>query len=164
MASIDLEYIAAGGNRHPAAADWNGSLFAFGAGKNIAVWIDEGERLRGIKSLLSGHTDAVNAVKIYRQSNSESPIIISGSSDKTVRIWVQDSQSTSGFREAVCLTEHQGSVNTIAVLPGLDTFVTGAADATLKIWKLNIDDAATIQDDQQSSSSSASKVGSEFSQ
>lgn len=34
------EYIAAGGNRHPAAADWDRQtgLLAFGADRNIALW------------------------------------------------------------------------------------------------------------------------------
>lgn len=40
------EYIAAGANRHPSAADWYGGpdgeggngLLAFGSGRNIAVW------------------------------------------------------------------------------------------------------------------------------
>lgn len=31
-------YIAAGANRHPAAADWVAGALAFGSGWNIAVW------------------------------------------------------------------------------------------------------------------------------
>lgn len=37
------EYIAAGGNRHPAAADWCGDVLAFGSGRNVALW---GRRVR----------------------------------------------------------------------------------------------------------------------
>lgn len=34
------EYIAVGGNRHPAAADWEtiSGLVAFGADCNVAIW------------------------------------------------------------------------------------------------------------------------------
>jgi len=34
------EYIAAGGNRHPAAADWDREtgLLAYGTDRNIALW------------------------------------------------------------------------------------------------------------------------------
>ena len=40
MTIFKTEYIAAGGNRHPAAADWNAStgLVAYGTGRNIALW------------------------------------------------------------------------------------------------------------------------------
>jgi elongator complex protein 2 len=40
------EYIAAGANRHPSAADWTSTenghgLLAFGSGRNIAFWRPE---------------------------------------------------------------------------------------------------------------------------
>jgi len=38
---IESNFIAAGGNRHPAAADWDSGgsgLLAFGAGDNVALW------------------------------------------------------------------------------------------------------------------------------
>lgn len=40
MVVVCTEYIAAGGNRHPAAADWDpfSDLIAFGADRNIAIW------------------------------------------------------------------------------------------------------------------------------
>lgn len=40
MTVFKSEYIAAGGNRHPAAADWDAStgLLAYGAERNIALW------------------------------------------------------------------------------------------------------------------------------
>jgi elongator complex protein 2 len=40
MASITTEYISVGGNRHPAAADWDVQLgvLAFGADNNVALW------------------------------------------------------------------------------------------------------------------------------
>ena len=40
MTIFKLDYIAAGGNRHPAAADWDADtgLVAYGTGRNIALW------------------------------------------------------------------------------------------------------------------------------
>ena len=42
MAPIKAEssYLAAGANRHPAAADWDvlSGLLAFGADRNVAIW------------------------------------------------------------------------------------------------------------------------------
>lgn len=40
MASVATEYISVGGNRHPAAADWDveSGVLAFGADNNVALW------------------------------------------------------------------------------------------------------------------------------
>ena len=40
MVDWKTEYLAAGGNRHPSAADWDlaSGLLAFGADRNIAIW------------------------------------------------------------------------------------------------------------------------------
>lgn len=40
MINTKTEYIAAGGNRHPAAADWDSTtgLLAYGSDRNVAVW------------------------------------------------------------------------------------------------------------------------------
>ena len=40
MVEVSTDYIAVGGNRHPAAADWDAvtGLLAFGADRNVALW------------------------------------------------------------------------------------------------------------------------------
>lgn len=40
MAGFQADYIAAGGNRHPSAADWDAvsGLLAYGTDRNIALW------------------------------------------------------------------------------------------------------------------------------
>jgi elongator complex protein 2 len=66
-------------------------------------------------------------------------LILSGSVDKTVRIWQPVSTKNQGYKEAAVLSEHEASVNCIDVLSGSDIFVTGSADATVKIWRTTID-------------------------
>lgn len=143
MPSVNLAFTAAGGNRHPAAADWNDDLLAFGSGKNIAVYSPKNKHSSGIRSLLSGHTGDVNAIRILRLPTSKHRLIISGSADHTIRIWKRIGSSLSSYKEIACLSEHQASVNTIAVLPGCGSFVTGAADATLRVWKFTDSEIAT---------------------
>lgn len=138
MSSVQLDYLAAGGNRHPSAADWKDTLLVFGAGRNIALWNPLDPRPSGIRSLLSGHTDTVNAIRLLSSKSLSRPLIISGAADKTVRIWLCSSSSEYDYQEVACLKEHEGSVNTIAVTDGCATFATGAADATLRIWKINV--------------------------
>ncbi|KAF2147898.1 RNA polymeras-like protein II Elongator subunit [Myriangium duriaei CBS 260.36] len=130
MLQFNQRHIAVGGNRYPAAADWQDGLFVFGSGKNVALW--EPAATAGVKSLLRGHTDTVSAVKIISRHR-RPPVIVSGSADKTVRLWaLREDRFVEVFQ-----SQHDGAVNTIAVLPEGDTFVTGAADATMKIWKLD---------------------------
>lgn len=40
MVQFEIDYISAGGNRDPAAADWDEGtgLLAYGSGRNIALW------------------------------------------------------------------------------------------------------------------------------
>ena len=138
-----LKYIAAGGNRHPSAADWTPSFLAFGAGNNIAIWDPEDEAQQGIKSLLAGHTDTVNTVKILERDTQH--IIISGSADKTIRLWAATEYVSNGFEEIQCHTDHRESINALATLPEIGVFVSGSADATVKVWQLGNTTAKLIQ-------------------
>lgn len=110
---VTSEYIAVGGNRHPASADWNHDSLCFGAGNNVAIW-----RGQSIEALLKGHTDIVTCVRVGHD-------IVSGSADKTVRIWRD--------RRLWRTLPHGGSINTISLHD--DLIIVGAADATIKIWQ-----------------------------
>ncbi|KAG9655972.1 RNA polymerase II Elongator subunit, partial [Aureobasidium melanogenum] len=145
MASARLEYIAAGGNRHPCAADWTEELLAYGSGHNIAIWRPEDNNHQGVETLLAAHTDIVNAVKLFRDPASGKRVLISGSADKTICIWVE--KFDAKFELVKSLTEHTASINVIGVLPESAVFATGAADATLKIWKLRVSEAAEVEVD-----------------
>lgn len=134
--NVQLEYVAAGGNRHSSAADWAPGLLAYGAGINIALWNPDDKTANyGVSALLAGHTEAVNAVKVL-DFNGER-YIISGASDNTVRIWRKsDSNAVPFFEESQCLKEHTGAVNTITVLSSNGLFATGAADGTVRVWQM----------------------------
>ncbi|THY83962.1 WD40 repeat-like protein [Aureobasidium pullulans] len=145
MASAHLDYIAAGGNRHPCAADWSEELLAYGSGHNIAIWRPENNNHKGVETLLAGHTEIVNAVKLFRDPTSKKRVLISGSADKTVCVWIE--QNNASFELVKRLTEHTASINVIGLLPEAGVFATGAADATLKIWKLRVSENADFEAD-----------------
>src|ERR1700761_3628620 len=132
MSSATLDFIAAGGNRHPAAADWKPGLLAFGSGNNISLWNPEDQIPKGIFVLLARHSDVVNAVKTFDGPGGRH--IISGSADKTVRIWGFD-EDAGVWKERQCLAEHKGSVNVIAVLEEAELFVSGSADGIGEVWE-----------------------------
>lgn len=90
---------------------------------------------RGIRALLSGHSDVVNAVKFFPDKYAGKTILLSGSADKSIRLWRLYSLPLD-YEQIEILNGHEGSINTIAVSPGSNVFVTGAADATVKVWRI----------------------------
>ncbi|KAI4671553.1 uncharacterized protein J4E78_000049 [Alternaria triticimaculans] len=135
--NISTEFIAAGGNRNPAAADWDeagSQLLAFGADNCIALWDPQDESLRGVQAILSGHTKAVNAVKFFPTQLPNVSVLLSGSADNTIRIW--RGRRGESFDCVKTVSDHTQPVTRIAVLPGSDNLATGSSDGTVKIWKL----------------------------
>ncbi|KAF5871383.1 putative rna polymerase ii elongator protein [Botrytis fragariae] len=142
MDKITPEYLAAGANRHPSAADWDESgLLAYGTDRNIALWYPGNETSRGVFELLSGHTDTVNVVKFIPKSHG---LILSGSVDKAVRIWKRDEVSKT-YTCIQTITDHQSTINCIAVTEGSKIFATGSADAIVNVWKLDDSNVASLQ-------------------
>jgi len=87
--------------------------------------------------LLTGHTDTVNTVRFLQTSSGL--VILSGSVDKTVRVWEETAGNAAGpgFECVQVLEDHQGSINWTA---GSEVFATGSADATVKIWTIRSED------------------------
>ncbi|QIW94491.1 hypothetical protein AMS68_000009 [Peltaster fructicola] len=134
MTDAQLRYITTGGNRHPSAADWSNELLAYGAGNNIALWNPADGQHAGVSTILRGHTNSVNAIQIL-ESPSIGLCIISGSNDSSIRVW--QSNGKGHFGEWKVLSDHTASVNTISTISGSDIFVSGAADGTVKLWRLS---------------------------
>ncbi|KAG9193612.1 hypothetical protein G6011_03647 [Alternaria panax] len=134
------EFISVGGNRNPAAADWDeagSQLLAYGADNCIALWDPQDESLRGVQAILSGHTKAVNAVKFFPTYLPNISVLLSGSADSTIRIW--RGRRGEPFDCVKTVADHTQPVTRIAVLPGSDTLATGSSDGTVKIWNLAYD-------------------------
>ncbi|KAL9640507.1 MAG: hypothetical protein Q9164_000257 [Protoblastenia rupestris] len=138
MLDFEHEYIAAGGNRHPSAADWDAhtGLLAFGADRNVALWSPSDSVQPGIRYLLSGHDGNVNAVKFFSTQHRLAQIILSGSVDKTIRVW---RLGISNPETVAVLSGHTSSVNCLAVNSEVKFIASGSADATIKIWRLDFE-------------------------
>ncbi|KAK3359197.1 WD40-repeat-containing domain protein [Lasiosphaeria hispida] len=142
-ATVDTRYLSAGANRYAAAADWDhDGLIAFGADDNACFW--SLAETRGIQTILSGHTAHVRAVKFLPGFPGEKvTYLVTGGDDQSLRIWALDAEAAT----ASCvqtLQEHTAPINCIATLKDQPTgdvkrriFVSGAADATVKVWSLD---------------------------
>lgn len=93
------------------------------------------EDKQGIKALLQGHTDVVNAVVFGQIESDQRSILVSGSSDKTVRFWypVGDGFRASGISEGFA-----ASVNCLAFSRERNFLVSGSADGAVTINRLNL--------------------------
>lgn len=99
---------------------------------------------RGVRVVLSGHTDTVTVVKVYNHVSFKNPYIISGSVDKTVRIWSVEQSNLQQSQTVSVITESDKTVNIIVVDPRSGIFVTGCADTILKIRRIEIDGAENV--------------------
>ncbi|RMD42543.1 hypothetical protein DV735_g2603, partial [Chaetothyriales sp. CBS 134920] len=135
-----IEYLSAGGNRNSAAADWSvhSKYLAYGADQNIALWCPLSEQKSGLVALLPGHNAKVTALRFaYPSTSDNTEFIISGDAEGHVRI-ISFADEADDNDERPCIADvkaHDGTVNTIACLEQSAIFVTGGADALIKIWK-----------------------------
>ncbi|KAK3684840.1 WD40-repeat-containing domain protein [Podospora appendiculata] len=149
---VHSRYLSAGANRYPSTADWadDGSLVAFGADANVCLW--DPSSPTGITRLLSGHTSHVRAVKLLPRLPEESfTYLVTGGDDHTLRVWKVDAEMGTAACHQV-LEGHTEPINCIAALKsGADQntsrrlFVSGAADATVRVWALEAGQATLLQ-------------------
>ncbi|MEB3178682.1 MAG: serine/threonine-protein kinase [Nostocaceae cyanobacterium] len=77
---------------------------------------------------LAGHSNGVN-VLIF---SADSKKLISGSADKTIKIW----DVTTG-KEIRTLEGHKGFINTLVITPDGSKLFSAGADKTIKVWDMN---------------------------
>ena len=82
----------------------------------------------------------MNAVKFLSKSQGT---LLSGSVDKTVKIWKKD-HSSDNYSCVQTISDHGSSINCVAVAEDSTIFATGSADATVKIWSSGGESGASL--------------------
>jgi WD40 repeat protein len=95
----------------------------------MRLWdIEQGACLQ----ILTGHSDEVNKMA----SSSQGDLLVSGSDDKTVRLWDMTSYQ--------CLAVFQGFRSKVVCIEWVETsdtkyVVTGSGDGTIEMWEVVVD-------------------------
>lgn len=90
---------------------------------------------QGVKALLRGHADVVNAVVFGQIQSDQLSILISGSSDNTVRFWYPQN---GGYHAAGVSEGYSASVNCLAFNREKSLVVSGSADGIVTIHWLGL--------------------------
>ncbi|RMZ86140.1 hypothetical protein DV737_g265, partial [Chaetothyriales sp. CBS 132003] len=139
--TCSAEYLSAGGNRNSAAADWSAhsKYVAYGAHQNIALWPPLSDENSGVSALIPGHNAKVTALRFaYPYDSDDNEFIISGDAQGHVRI-TSVLVENDGWQCLVDVKAHDGTVNAISSLERSAMFITGGADALIKIWRRRTD-------------------------
>ena len=103
-----------------AAANWNRTIGLWNTitGRSIAT--------------LTGHQDGINSIAFSSNHQSaNSYFLVSGSEDKTVKLWQISDNKTSLLHT---LTGHQEGIKTVAISPDGKLIASGSYDKTIKLW------------------------------
>lgn len=84
---------------------------------------------------LKGHETAITALAFEPGSE----ILISASSDKTIRLWLVDDLDRGGEVRSIVLTGHTGPINTLRLDGGGRLMVSGGGDGAIRVWPLKHD-------------------------
>lgn len=99
-----------------------------------------------MKVLLRGHIDQVNAVKFFPTVTGLPLILLTGSVDKTIRVWRATLNHDANFVSIATIEGHGSSINCLAAFKGAKIIASGSADATIKIWRMdNLEEKVSVE-------------------
>lgn len=88
---------------------------------------------------LTGHTGSIRTLAIANwQNNPQKQVIISGSSDRTIKIW----NLITG--KGIKTLDAKSQINAIAITPDGNSFISGGDDGNMQIWDIPTDKPRTV--------------------
>ncbi|OZJ05779.1 hypothetical protein BZG36_01299 [Bifiguratus adelaidae] len=140
---VKSEFIAVACNKATRCAAWGlDGTIAYGAHSCVALYEPE---LGRVTRTLQGHEARVNCVEFIQRGSElqqESVAIVSGSADKTARIWKRNAQGE--WINSALLEGHTAAIDALAcmrarsITSDSDLIATGSGDGTVKIWRRTV--------------------------
>ncbi|KAL2633693.1 hypothetical protein R1flu_005172 [Riccia fluitans] len=99
------------------------------------VWSPEGTCVR----VLEGHQDVITSLTVIRPSalDGRSVSVITGSKDRTLRMWElpsEDLSSQKASKSSKCFRGHTSSVQCVAASPSGNQVCSGSWDSSIRLW------------------------------
>ncbi|KAI0316700.1 WD40 repeat-like protein [Amylostereum chailletii] len=134
MTFTAANYIAASTNRFNHAASCStSSLIALASGKFVALWDTSKPSDRGVYRTLSSHNSTVTCVEFLDDTT-----LVSADEAGVVKIWKRYEDDKW---DTVCTVKvHEKAVSALALHTSTRSLVTGASDATVKVWAITEQD------------------------
>ena len=104
--------------------------------KSVRLWkLSPEKNLWSCEHVLKGHEGMVRTVAISRDAERDSFVVVSGSSDSTIRVWNSDET-----KKIVVLRGHENWINEVVVFQskkyGGFCVLSGSNDKTLRFWNV----------------------------
>jgi U3 small nucleolar RNA-associated protein 13 len=124
----------------------SGKIFASGAKDRIArIWAPQAAASSGWAciALCEGHAESVGALAFARQDESSLKFLITGSQDRTIKMWDLSALDPSAGGDSVrlksiaTLKAHDKDINALDVAPNDALLASGSQDKTAKIFSIS---------------------------
>ena len=128
MENIEIQYISAACNPVQHCLSVQDPYFAYGACAAVIFGeVDTDNNRLVVKNAKTAHSDRVNCVRFLSTNDAGEKGLVSGSTDKTVCLWIEE-EVVQVFRG------HQGSVTVVDGLLQHNLIASASTDSTLRIW------------------------------
>ena len=113
-------------------------LVSAGKDRSARVWVPNEEGVWSLCGIAEGHTESVGAVGASRKPSDSLQFMITGSQDRTIKLWDLSALDLSGSSGKVkslsTLVAHEKDINGLDVSPNDRFVVTASQDKTAKIF------------------------------
>jgi WD40 repeat protein len=113
--------------------DWSGDTLA--AATSAGIWLYDAGDLNAAPRLLEGHIAPVSSIDF----SADGRLLVSGSWDKTVRVWNVETGAQQRLLEG-----HEGQVESVAFGPDGKTVISGGFDTSVRQWDIASGEALAV--------------------
>ena len=115
--------------------DYSGKWIVTGAKDNNVILWKFNEESWSVAAVYKGHTGSIGAVAISRGSHVTPAFVVSGSEDRSIKLWNVNIGEDGAHRARYTQIAHDKDINSIDVSFNDELIATASQDRTVKIWQ-----------------------------